>query len=55
MSFKKEISILGYIAKKLQAQQFCLSGKSPGSKIFICLIFFFFNILKTVLVIDLTF
>ena len=35
MSFKKEISILCHIAKKLQARQFspnCLSEKVPVSK-----------------------
>ena len=35
MSFKKEISILSQIAKKLQARQFfqnCISEKAPGSK-----------------------
>ena len=48
-SFKKEIRTLSHTAQKLEARQFpqiCLSEKAPSS---------FFDILKTVLVDDLTF
>ena len=48
-------SILSHIAKKLQAQQFSqkyLSEEAPDSKFFF---FIFFDILKTVLVVDLIF
>ena len=55
-SFKKQMSILSHIEKKFQTRQFslnCLSKKAPGSKKFFCLKFL--DILKTVLVVDLTF
>ena len=44
-SFKKRISILSHIGKKLQARQFLqnrLSEKAPGSKKFFLQNFFFF-------------
>ena len=55
-SFKKRISILIHIGKKLQARQFLqnhLSKKAPGSKKFFSN--FFFDFSKYGLVIDLTF
>ena len=54
-SFKKEISILSQIAKKLEARQFlqnCLFEKTPGTTKFFP---HFFGILKTVIVAYLTF
>ena len=57
-SFKKEISILSYIVKKLQARQFSpnwLSLKAPGTKSFKKNFDVAVDILKTVLVVDLTF
>ena len=57
-SFKKRISILSHIGKKLQARQFLqnhLSEKAHGSKKLSQFFFFFLIFSNTVLVIDLTF
>ena len=54
MSLKKEISILSHVEKNYRIGNFRKTA-FPGSKRFLFQKNIFFNVLKTVLVVDLTF